>query len=109
MKRIKPLAILALGAALSTGLVACGGDSDDSGGSGGGSSAAYNGAVESVINVSNTKGGTLRLGDSDDFDSPDPGDTYYAWVQNFARLYSRALTTFKPSAGKDSLTVVPDL
>jgi peptide/nickel transport system substrate-binding protein len=108
MNKMKPLAILALGAALSSGLVACGGDSKD-GGSSSGAGAVYNSAIENVINVSNTKGGTLRLGDSDDFDSPDPGDTYYAWVQNFDRLYSRSLTTFKPSAGKDSLTVVPDL
>ncbi|MDX6429514.1 MAG: peptide/nickel transport system substrate-binding protein [Streptosporangiaceae bacterium] len=108
MKKIKPLAILALGVALSTGLAACGGSSKSTS-SGGGGGAGYGAAIDNVIDVSSTKGGTLRLADSDDFDSPDPGNTYYAWVQNFDRLYSRSLTTFKPAAGKDSLTVVPDL
>ncbi|MCW2887975.1 MAG: transporter solute-binding protein [Streptosporangiaceae bacterium] len=108
MKKTKPLAILALGVALSTGLAACGGSSKSTS-SGGGGGAGYGAAIDNVIDVSSTKGGTLRLADSDDFDSPDPGNTYYAWVQNFDRLYSRSLTTFKPAAGKDSLTVVPDL
>lgn len=113
MKKIKPLATIAIGVALSTGLAACGGSSSssssNSGGGGGGSSAGFNAAIDSVVNPSTAKGGTLRLADSDDFDSPDPGNTYYAWVQNFDRLYSRSLTTFKPAAGKGSLEVVPDL
>lgn len=113
MKKIKPLATIAIGVALSTGLAACGGSSssttNNSGGGGGGSSAGFNAAIDSVVNPSTAKGGTLRLADSDDFDSPDPGNTYYAWVQNFDRLYSRSLTTFKPAAGKGSLEVVPDL
>jgi peptide/nickel transport system substrate-binding protein len=46
---------------------------------------------------------------SDVPDSLDPGNTYYGWVQNFSRLYARTLLTFKPAAGKDGLTVVPDL
>lgn len=30
-------------------------------------------------------------------------------MQNFSRLYGRSLVTFKPAAGKEGLTVVPDL
>jgi peptide/nickel transport system substrate-binding protein len=65
--------------------------------------------VKEVVNKSDKKGGTLKLAHSDDFDSPDPGNTYYAMAQNFARLYGRGLTTFAPAAGDASLKVVPDL
>lgn len=106
MKRTKPLVAVAIGAVLSTGLAACGGGSAEESGSGG---AGYGAAIDKVINQSDKKGGTLRLADSDDFDSPDPGNTYYAWTQNFGRLYGRALTTFKPAAGKESLELIPDL
>jgi peptide/nickel transport system substrate-binding protein len=108
MNKIRPLAILAIGAVLGSGLAACGGSSSSSG-SGGTSDAAFGAAVNKVLNASDKKGGTLRLADSDDFDHPDPGNTYYAWVQNFDRLYSRSLTTFKPAAGADSKQLVPDL
>ncbi|MBW8483387.1 ABC transporter substrate-binding protein [Actinomadura parmotrematis] len=105
MNKIRPLAVLAAGVVVSAGLAACGGGDDGGSGSGPG----YNSAIDKIVNTSDKKGGTLRLADSDDFDSPDPGNTYYAWSQNFARLYGRGLTTFKPAAGKDSLQVVPDL
>jgi peptide/nickel transport system substrate-binding protein len=108
MKKIKPLATIALGVALSTGLAACGGGSAKNTPSGSGG-AGYNAAIQNVVNLSNTKGGTLRLGDSDTFDSPDPGNSYYAWVMNFNRFYSRSLTTFQPAAGDNSLKIVPDL
>jgi peptide/nickel transport system substrate-binding protein len=35
----------------------------------------FNGAVEAVVNPSDAKGGTLKLAQTDDWDSPDPGDT----------------------------------
>src|SRR5512139_1556383 len=100
MNKIRALAATAIGVALSTGLAACGGGSSAEGGAAG---AGFNAANDKVINVSDKKGGTFRLVDSDDADSIDPGNTYYAWVQNFSRLYGRALTTFKPAAGKESL------
>jgi peptide/nickel transport system substrate-binding protein len=105
MKKTRPLAPIALGVALSLGLAACGGGSGSSGSGG----AGYGAAMDKVVNQSAKKGGTLRFADSDDFDSPDPGNTYYAWSQNFLRLYGRALTTFKPAAGAGSLELVPDL
>ncbi len=36
---------------------------------------------------------------SGDWDSLDPGDTYYGYSWNFIRLYGRALTMFKPAPG----------
>ncbi|HEY8978491.1 MAG TPA: ABC transporter substrate-binding protein [Streptomyces sp.] len=91
--------------AISLGASACGGDS------GGGSSAKgkKDEGLTSIVNASDKKGGTLSFEHSDVADSLDPGNTYYGWVQNFSRLYGRTLTTFKPAAGKDGLTVVPDL
>jgi peptide/nickel transport system substrate-binding protein len=94
--------------ALGAGLSACGGG--ESGTSKSSSGVSYGAAINQVINQSDKKGGTLRFADSDDFDSPDPGNQYYAWAQNFSRLYGRSLTAFKPNtAGQASLQLVPDL
>ncbi|TDC77544.1 ABC transporter substrate-binding protein [Actinomadura sp. 7K507] len=101
---MRPIAVFAAGVVAAAGLAACGGG-DTTGGDGPG----FNAGVNEVVNTSDKKGGTLKLASSDDFDSPDPGDTYYAFSQNIARQYGRALTTFKPAAGQDSLEVVPDL
>jgi peptide/nickel transport system substrate-binding protein len=94
---------LALAMAMALGVSACGG----SGGSS--SSGKKDQALTSIVNASDKKGGTVTLDHSTGPDSLDPGNTYYGWVQNFARLYARSLLTFKPAAGKDGLTVVPDL
>jgi peptide/nickel transport system substrate-binding protein len=107
MKRIRLTAVLAASVALGSGLAACGGGESGTTKSGGG--AGYGAAINNVINQSDKKGGTLRFADSDDFDSPDPGNTYAALTQDFARLYGRSLTTFKPAAGKASLALTPDL
>jgi peptide/nickel transport system substrate-binding protein len=93
--------------ALSLGAAACGGG-DDNDGNGGGSG-KKDAALTSIVNPSTKKGGTVAYEHSDVPDSLDPGNTYYGWVQNFSRLYARALTTFKPAAGKEGLEVVPDL
>jgi len=93
--------------ALSLGAAACGGGSKDS--SGGGGTGKKDAALDAIVNVSNKKGGTVTLEDSDVPDSLDPGNTYYGFVQNFSRLYARTLVTFKPAAGKAGLQVVPDL
>ncbi|WP_106403813.1 ABC transporter substrate-binding protein [Actinocorallia populi] len=106
MKKIKIGASLAVGAVLAAGLTACGGDSE-SGTSG--SAVKADAANTAVVNASDKKGGNLRYAMSSDWDSPDPGDTYYAFSWNFARNYARALTTFKNSPGNDNLEVVPDL
>jgi peptide/nickel transport system substrate-binding protein len=116
MNSRKATAALALATALALGASACSSDSkDDDGGkkpSNGSSKPSASGpdaALSSIVNVSDKKGGTVVMENSDVPDSLDPGNTYYGWVQNFSRLYARTLLTFKPAAGKDGLTVVPDL
>jgi peptide/nickel transport system substrate-binding protein len=94
--------------AVSLGAAACGGGKNSNDNSGGGTG-KKDAALSSVVNASSKKGGTVNLEDSDVPDSLDPGNTYYGFVQNFSRLYARTLVTFKPAAGKDGLTVVPDL
>ncbi|MFF8428523.1 ABC transporter substrate-binding protein [Streptomyces sp. NPDC016566] len=108
MKTRRVTAAVATVLAVSLGAAACGGgkDSNDNSGGGAGSKDA---ALNSIVNASSKKGGTVNLEDSDVPDSLDPGNTYYGFVQNFSRLYARTLVTFKPAAGKDGLTVVPDL
>ncbi len=54
-------------------------------------------------------GGVLRFARTSDFDSLDPGDTYYAFVWNFLRLLGRGLVTFRPAAGLAGQALVPDL
>jgi peptide/nickel transport system substrate-binding protein len=66
-------------------------------------------AIAKVVNPSDHKGGTLKFAMSDVLDSSDPGDTYYAMVQNFARLYGRTMMGFKPAPGEAGLELVPDL
>ncbi len=46
---------------------------------------------------------------SDVPDSFDPGNTYYAYMYNFSRLYARPLMTFQPGPGEKGNTLVPDL
>ncbi|MCW2944335.1 MAG: extracellular solute-binding protein family 5 [Actinoallomurus sp.] len=107
MKRSKPLAVLALGAALSMALAACGGSSSNNN-SGGGTS-AFGDGITKVANPSTKTGGTLKFVHSDDLDSYDPGNMYYAAAWDFSRLYARPLTTFASKPGKDGTEVVPDL
>lgn len=96
---------------------------DNSGGAKGGSSASagaptgpsaearkgFDAAIGNVVNASDKKGGTLRLASGADADSWDPARSYYGWVWNFQRLYTRALFTYDVKPGKQGLTVVPDL
>lgn len=107
MKTRRVTAAVASVLALSLGAAACGGGGDNDNDNGG--NGAKDAALTSIVNASSKKGGTLSLEHSDVPDSLDPGNTYYGWVQNFSRLYARTLTTFKPAAGKEGLTVVPDL
>jgi len=110
-------AAISLAAVAALGLAACGGgsggsttSSSNSGtGNGAGGTSGFNAGVQNVVNPSDAKGGTLRMAISDDWDSVDPGDTYYGFAWNFARLYARALTTFKPAPGQAGTQIVPDL
>ncbi|MFF7239537.1 ABC transporter substrate-binding protein [Streptomyces collinus] len=108
MKTRRVTAAVATVLAVSLGAAACGGGKDSNDNSGGGAG-KKDAALDSIVNASSKKGGTVNLEDSDVPDSLDPGNTYYGFVQNFSRLYARTLVTFKPAAGKDGLTVVPDL
>ncbi|MEE4540767.1 ABC transporter substrate-binding protein [Streptomyces sp. V4-01] len=116
MNSKKATAALALATALALGASACSSSSSDDGKKGTGkggttssASAAKDAALTGIVNASTKAGGTVTLDNTDVPDSLDPGNTYYGWVQNFSRLYARTLLTFKPAAGKDGLTVVPDL
>ncbi|MFF5142359.1 ABC transporter substrate-binding protein [Streptomyces sp. NPDC013157] len=108
MRRSALAAIAAIGSA--TLLVAgCSKADDNKDGNGGGSSAAANAATKGVVNASDKKGGTVTYELSDVPDSFDPGNTYYAYMYNFSRLYARPLMTFEPGPGSKGNTLVPDL
>lgn len=104
--------LAAVGVSASLLLAACGG-----GGTGGtqepgtqaSAQAAFNAASSSVVNPSDKKGGTLKFANPGDWDSLDPGETYYAWSWNFARLYGRSLMMFKSAPGQEGNQLVPDL
>jgi peptide/nickel transport system substrate-binding protein len=119
MKNTRLMAVAAA-AVLAVGLSACGGsasngtgDTNSTGGTGGngGSSAApaADAAIGKIYNPSTTKGGTLRFGMAGDWDSIDPGDTYYGLSWNFLRNYARTLVVFKAGPGEEGAKLVPDL
>ncbi|MEV5595044.1 ABC transporter substrate-binding protein [Streptomyces sp. NPDC052496] len=103
MRRSVPVATIA--ALTSAGLLlsGCSGKGSSSG------SAEANAATKGIVNASDDKGGTLTYAMSDAPESYDPGNTYYAYVWNFSRLYARPLTTFKPGPGPKGNELVPDL
>jgi len=99
-------------AAISVGsliLAACGSSGGGGGGGGNTSNAAFNAGVNSVVNPSSHKGGTITFDDSSTPDSLDGGNTYYAWVLNFNRLYQTPLTTYPSAPGKGGEGLVPGL
>jgi peptide/nickel transport system substrate-binding protein len=93
--------------ALALGLTACGGGEKK--GTKTTSEPKFNAANGAIFNPSNKKGGTMKFAISSDWDSVDPGDTYYALSWNLARLYTRSLTMFKVGPGKESQKLVGDL
>lgn len=109
-KRNARLAAAAGAVTVSLVLGACGGDSDgapatgDTGGADG-----FDAATTRVVNPSQAKGGTLTFGLRGDFDSTDPGDAYYAFSNNFSRLYARRLLTYASKPGVDGTRPAPDL
>ena len=111
MMRRRTIGLATLGAAAALVLAAC-----SSGGTTSGSptsspgATGFNAAVSSVVNPSSAKGsGTIAFGNSSAPDSTDPGNTYYAYMWNFTRLYVMPLMTYKSCPGKCGLQVVPDL
>lgn len=72
----------------------------------------FNAGVGSVVRPTDPDDpavGTLRLVRTDDFDSLDPGNTYYAYTWNFLRLVGRTLVTFDTAVGRAGQRLVPDL
>jgi peptide/nickel transport system substrate-binding protein len=109
MKQKRMMAV-ASGAVLALGMTACsGGTTSTASNSGGSTAATQNAAVGKVYKPTATKGGTLRFGLAGDFDSVDPGDTYYAYSWNFLRNYARTLVVFKSAPGQAGTKLVPDL
>ncbi|MGQ4271384.1 ABC transporter substrate-binding protein [Nocardiopsis changdeensis] len=106
--RKRTLGFVALGAAASIFLSACGGG--DTGESGDAAAAAgYDAGSTQIVNPSDQTGGTLRYAISSDFDSTDPGDTYYGFSWNFTRYYARTLLAFTPAPAEASTELTTDL
>jgi peptide/nickel transport system substrate-binding protein len=107
----RKLTAVAVGAALGLSLAACSGGDNTSGGGGQASTSTpqFNAAIDKVYSPSTKKGGTLKYAISEDWDSVDPGDTYYGLSWNLVRLYGRALTMFKPVPGHGSADLIGDL
>ncbi|MFI6157649.1 ABC transporter substrate-binding protein [Kitasatospora sp. NPDC051170] len=113
MRRTRTVALTAAAAAAVLVVTGCGssskgGSSSASAGSND-SSAGENAATKNIVNVSDKKGGTVTFEMKGTPDSLDPGNTYYAYIYNFSRLYARPLTTFNPAAGEAGNKLVPDL
>jgi ABC-type transport system substrate-binding protein len=111
MKRRSIIAATAVGAVAALLISAC-----SSSGSSSGSTntttpgtVAFNAGITSVVNPSTHKGGTLTYDLSNTPDSTDPGNTYYAFMLNFDRLYAMPMFTYKSCPGSCGLQLVPDL
>jgi peptide/nickel transport system substrate-binding protein len=111
VKRPAKFGLAAVSAAMALAIAACGGSSGGGSGSGGGSSSsvAYNTGITKAVNPSSQKGGTITYAESSVPDSFDPGNTYYAWVLNFNRLYATPLVTYKSCPGTCGDQIVPGL
>jgi peptide/nickel transport system substrate-binding protein len=109
MKRRRITGLAALGAAGALVLAACGSGGGTSGTGGTSSSSSFGAAVNSVVNPSSHKGGTIVFDNSSAPDSTDAGNTYYAFNLDFTRLYATALTTYKSCSGACGDQVVPGL
>ncbi|ARF57523.1 ABC transporter substrate-binding protein [Streptomyces gilvosporeus] len=103
MRRSHPVAAIAALTSAGLLLAGCGGGASDSGDS------TANAATKGIVNASDAKGGTLTYAMADAPESFDPGNTYYAFIWNFSRLYARPLTTFQPGPGTKGNKLVPDL
>jgi peptide/nickel transport system substrate-binding protein len=119
MQRTTKIAAAAAAAALVVSVATACSSSKSTGGSGGSTTGTtvnpadtikFNYATTGVVNPSTKKGGTLILGGSQDLDSVDPVNQYYAYSWNFSRYYARTLMTYKIGApGAASTQLVPGL
>ncbi|MFF6990424.1 ABC transporter substrate-binding protein [Streptomyces sp. NPDC010273] len=108
MRRSALAAVAAIGSATLL-MAGCSKADDNKSDNGGTKAAGANAATKDVVNASTHKGGTVTYELSDVPDSFDPGNTYYAYMYNFSRLYARPLMTFEPGPGSKGNTLVPDL
>jgi peptide/nickel transport system substrate-binding protein len=95
--------------ALLLSAAACGGGGDSDSPTNTATKAEFNAALSKVFNPSEKKGGIVKLANSGDWDTVDPGETYYGYSWNFLRLYGRGLLMYKPTPGAEGNTVTPDL
>ncbi|MBE2997601.1 ABC transporter substrate-binding protein [Nocardiopsis sp. HNM0947] len=102
--RKRTLGFVAVGAAASLFLSACGAATESGDNEGG-----FDLGSTEVVNPSEEQGGTLRYAMAADFDSTDPGDTYYAFSWNFSRYFARTLLDFSPEPGEAGNELVTDL
>lgn len=112
MRNTRWRALAALTAVAALTLSACGGGSSDDGNDGDSGTSAtpeFNAAIDSVYNPSDKKGGIIKMAHSSDWDTLDPGETYYGFSWNFSRLYGRSLLMFRAAPGDASNELVPDL
>jgi peptide/nickel transport system substrate-binding protein len=100
---------VALSATLTLGVAACNGGSSNTSSTGSATKAEFKAAQDKVFNPSDKKGGEMKFAISSDWDSVDPGDTYYGLSWNLARLYTRSLTMFAVVPGTGSQKLVGDL
>ncbi|MEV7022655.1 ABC transporter substrate-binding protein [Kitasatospora sp. NPDC093558] len=110
MRRSRTVALTAVAAAAVLVVTGCT-SSKTSGGtsSTNASGAGADAATKGIVNASDKKGGTVTYEMKGTPDSFDPGNTYYAYIYNFSRLYGRPLTTFAPGPGEQGNKLVPDL
>jgi len=112
MKRRRIFAATAVGAVAALLISACSSSSSSSSGSSTTpttGAVAFNAGITGVVNPSTHKGGTLIFDNSSTPDSFDPGNTYYAWVLNFDRLFAMPMFTYKSCPGSCGNALVPDL
>ena len=115
MKRRKIFAATAIGATAALLISACSSSGSSSSSSGSttptstAATVAFNAGISGVVNASTHKGGTLTFDLSNTPDSTDPGNTYYAFMLNFDRLYAMPMFTYKSCPGACGLQLVPDL
>lgn len=106
MRKSKLIALAAGAIAVATGASACGSSSSGAVNS---SASSFNAGMTTIVNPSTHQGGVLRMALISDWDSVDPGNTYYAFSWDFLRLYGRSLLTWKQDPGSAGLQLVPDL
>ncbi|MGH3760045.1 ABC transporter substrate-binding protein [Actinophytocola sp.] len=109
MKRKRLITATAVSAVVALVVSACGGGDGDGDGNGGNAEPAFNAAVGKIYNPSDETGGIIKMANNGDWDSLDPGETYYGYSWDFLRLYGRALVMYKIAPGEESGELVPDL